>query len=264
MKIYISADIEGITGITHWNEADKTKPDYADFQKQMTAEVAAACRGALKAGATEIYVKDAHDTGRNINPGELPQEVKIIRAWSGHPFCMVQELDNTFAAAIMIGYHSRAGSSSNPLAHTLTGSLAFIDLNGEYLAEFHINALAAASVGVPVVFVSGDEGLAEDAKKLIPGITTVAVNKGVGASTISIHPQLAVKLIEDGVTAALSKAFINCKPVLPDKFHLKIGFKDQKNAYKISYYPGVKLLEPHLVGYECDNYMDVLRLFMFI
>ena len=264
MKIYISADIEGITGIAHWNEADKTKPDYSDFQKQMTAEVAAACKGALKAGAKEIFVKDAHDTGRNIDAAELPQEVKLVRAWSGHPFCMVQELDNTFDAAIMIGYHSRAGSNSSPLAHTLTGSLSFIELNGEYLAEFHINALAAVSVGVPVIFVSGDEGLTEDAKKLVPGITTIAVNKGVGASTISIHPQLAVKLIEDGVTAALSKDFSNCKPVLPDKFKLKVGFKDQKNAYKISYYPGAKLLEPHLVGYECHDYMDILRLLMFV
>jgi len=264
MKIYISADIEGVTGIADWNEADKAKPDYSDFQKQMTAEVAAACKGALKAGAKEIFVKDAHDTGRNINAAELPLEVKLVRAWSGHPFCMVQELDNSFDAAIMIGYHSRAGSNSSPLAHTLTGSLSFIELNGEYLAEFHINALAAASVGVPIAFVSGDEGLAEDAKKLVPGITTVAVNKGVGASTISIHPQLAVKLIEEGVTDALSKDYSNCKPLLPVKFSLNIGFKDQKNAYKISFYPGAKLLEPHLVGYECVDYMDVLRLLMFI
>jgi len=264
MKIYISADIEGITGIAHWNEADKTRPDYSDFQKQMTAEVAAACQGALKVGAKEIYVKDAHDTGRNINAAELPQEVKIVRAWSGHPFCMVQELDNTFDAAIMIGYHSRAGSDANPLAHTLTGSFAFIELNGVYLAEFHINALAAALVGVPVVFVSGDEGLTNDAKKLIPGITTVAVNKGVGASSISIHPRLAAKLIEDGVTTALSKNFSNCKAKLPKKFKLTIGFKEQKNAYKTSYYPGAKLLEPHVVGYECNDYMDILRLFMFV
>jgi len=264
MKIYISADIEGITGIAHWNETDKAKPDYSDFQKQMTAEVAAACRGALKAGGKEIYVKDAHDTGRNINAAELPQEVKLVRAWSGHPFCMVQELDNTFDAAIMIGYHSRAGSNSNPLAHTLTGTLSFINLNGDYLSEFHINALAAASVDVPIVFVSGDEGLAQDAKKLVPGITTVAVNKGVGASTISIHPRLAVKLIEDGVTEALSKDFSACRPTLADRFRLKIGFKEQKNAYKISFYPGAKLLEPHLIGYECNDYMDILRLFMFV
>ena len=96
MKVYISMDIEGITGITHWDEATKNKADYRVFQEQMTDEVVAACEGALNAGATEIFVKDAHDTGRNIITSRLPEEAIMIRGWSGHPFCMLQELDETF------------------------------------------------------------------------------------------------------------------------------------------------------------------------
>jgi len=114
MKIYISADIEGITGTTHWDEADKKNSDFKEFQEQMTAEVAAACEGALRAGATEILVKDAHDTARNIIASKLPREVRLVRGWSGHPFSMVQYLDETFHAVLMIGYHSRAGLDTNP------------------------------------------------------------------------------------------------------------------------------------------------------
>ena len=102
MKIYISADIEGITGVAHWDEATNDKPEFSEFQKQMTAEIKAACEGAFSAGATEIYVKDAHGTARNILASELPQEVKLIRGWSEHPFSMVQELDETFDTAMMI------------------------------------------------------------------------------------------------------------------------------------------------------------------
>ncbi|MCP4584196.1 MAG: amino acid amidase [candidate division Zixibacteria bacterium] len=264
MKIFISADIEGVTGITHGDETEKTKPDYSEFQKQMTAEVAAACKGALKAGAKEIYVKDAHDTGRNIIASELPQEAKLIRAWSGHPFSMVQELDDSFDAALMIGYHSRAGSNANPLAHTLTGSYSSIELNGEYLSEFTIHSYAAALVDVPVAFLTGDEGLILDAQKLLPAIAGLSVSKGIGASTISIHPKLAIKLIEEGVESALRKDLSACKLKLPRKFEVKVRFKDQKRAYKASYYPGAVLLEPHLIGFESGDYMDILRSLMFI
>ena len=90
MKIYISADIEGVTGVTHWDETDLTKGEYNQFREQMTAEVVAACEGALEAGATEIWVKDAHDSARNIIAAKLPQAAKLIRGWSGHPFIMVQ------------------------------------------------------------------------------------------------------------------------------------------------------------------------------
>ena len=85
MKVYISADMEGITGVTHWDEVDQHKPSYLKFQKQMSLEVAAACKGAKKGGATEIWVKDAHDSGRNILPEYLPGGVKLIGGWSGHP-----------------------------------------------------------------------------------------------------------------------------------------------------------------------------------
>ncbi|MBC8401034.1 MAG: M55 family metallopeptidase, partial [Candidatus Marinimicrobia bacterium] len=98
MKIYISADMEGICGSTNWDEANKDKGDYREFQQQMTAEVVAACEGALAVGADEIMIKDAHATGRNIIAAELPPKTQLIRGWSGHPYSMVQELDESFAA----------------------------------------------------------------------------------------------------------------------------------------------------------------------
>ena len=98
MKIYISADIEGTTGITDWEEAGKGHPTYQEFRERMTEEVVAACEGAIEAGAKEILIKDAHDSGRNIIAGRLPDCAKLIRGWSGHPFSMVQELDESFAA----------------------------------------------------------------------------------------------------------------------------------------------------------------------
>ncbi|HEX7107799.1 MAG TPA: M55 family metallopeptidase, partial [Aestuariivirga sp.] len=103
MKVYISVDIEGVAGITHWDETNKAHIDYPEFREQMTREAVAAIEGARAAGATEIWVKDAHETGRNLMTSMLPDDVRIIRAWAGHPLCMLQELDETFAAVMMVG-----------------------------------------------------------------------------------------------------------------------------------------------------------------
>jgi D-amino peptidase len=264
MKIYISADMEGITGTTHWDEVDKKSSDFEEFQKQMTAEVAAACEGALKAGAKEIWVKDAHADARNIIPSKLPQEVRLIRGWSDHPFSMVQDLDETFHAVLMIGYHSPAGSGDNPLAHTMTGDVTQIKINEVYASEFLLHTYAAALKNVPVVFVSGDEGLCEEAKSLIPSISTVAVKHGKGDSTINIHPQLAVEKIREGVQRALEGDVCKCNVRMPEHFSIEIKYKEHMKAYQSSFYPGTSLKDPHTIHFESDDYFEILRLILFV
>ncbi len=264
MKVYISADIEGITGATHWDETDKKSPDFEQFQKQMTAEVVAACEGALKAGATEIWVKDAHATARNIIASKLPREVRLVRGWSGHPFSMVQGLDETFQVGLMIGYHSAAGSDSNPLAHTITGRVAFIKINDCYASELLLHAYAAALVNVPIVFVSGDAGICKEAEAINPNIITTAVKQGLGNSTASIHPHLAVEKIQAGVQTALEGDVSSCHIQMPKRFYVEIKYKNHAPAYQSSFFPGASLKEPHTIQFESDDYFEVLRLFLFV
>ena len=264
MKIYISADIEGVTGVTHMDETLKNKPDYTEFQEQMTAEVLAACNGALKAGAKEIFIKDAHDSARNIIAAKLPEEVRLIREWSQHPFLMMQELDDTFDAVIMIGYHSAAASQTSPLAHTLTDKYSSIKINAKPASEFLINSYTAGLVGVPVVFVSGDKGVCDEALAFNERIWTVSVQEGIGSSTVSIHPHVATRKIEEGVEAALSKDLSRLKVKLPVLFKVKIEFRDHIRAYRASFYPGVTRLANKTIQFEHKDYFEVLRTLMFI
>ncbi len=264
MKIYISADIEGVTGTAHWDETVKEKPDYREFQEQMTDEVAAACEGSLNAGATEILVRDAHDTARNIIASKLPEQARLVRGWAEHPLFMVDHLDKTLDAVIMIGYHSPAGMDTNPLAHTMSGQVEYIRINGTLASEFLLYAYAAAMFGVPVVFVSGDEGLCREVTSFNKTIQTVAVKQGVGGSVVSIHPQLAVKQIKAGVESALKADLTLYKMQLPKEFRVEISFKKHEKAYKASHYPGVSLSSANVVSFENSDYFEVLRTFMFI
>ncbi|MBD3334141.1 MAG: amino acid amidase [Candidatus Eisenbacteria bacterium] len=263
MKVYISADIEGVTGTTHWDETDKKHGDFAAARDQMTAEVAAACQGALAAGAKEIWIKDAHHTGRNIDPAKLPEDVRLIRGWSGHPFSMIQELDESFQAMIMIGYHSRAGSGTSPLAHTLTGALNSITLNGAPASEFLLHAYGAALAGVPVVLVSGDEGLCQEIEGLNSSIATVSVMCGIGDSTVSIHPARAVRLIREGTQAALEADRSRCRLTLPGSFTIEINFKNHARAYRASFYPGMELADARTAIFTTGDFYEVLRMLAF-
>jgi D-amino peptidase len=264
MKVYISADIEGVTGSVDWAETEKKEADYAEFQEQMTAEVAAACEGAVQAGAEEIVVKDAHGSARNIIAAKLPEAAKLLRGWSGHPYLMMEGLDSTFSAAMMIGYHSRAGSNANPLAHTMSGSDLWVKINDRFASEFMINAYTAGLVGVPVAFVAGDAGLCEDAADLIPAITTVAVKEGTGSSNLSIHPHLAVRRIREGVQTALAGDLSRCLVKLPDHFVVEIRYRQHFKAYGNSFFPGACLVDPYTIHFEASDYMEVLKLFAFV
>jgi len=264
LKIYISADIEGITGVTHWDETMKSKGDYKEFAHQMTLEVKAACEGAIAAGADEIWVNDAHGSGRNIDHTVLPKNTRLIRGWSGHIFFMAQELDESFDAALFIGYHSAGGSDTNPLAHSMSTEIDYIKLNGEHATEFLVHAYIANYLKVPVVFVSGDLGLCDSVKGINSNIVTIPVKEGVGDSTVNIHPELALDLIKSGVQDSLKKNLYLCNICLPDEFLLEIKYKKHYDAYRKSFYPGAKQMGADVVEFKSNDYMDILRAMAFL
>ena len=265
MKVYISADIEGVCGSTHWNECDDDKPDWTEFRKQMTVEVAAACKGAIAAGAKEIYVQDAHATGRNISAKDLPDGVKMIRGWSGSPKAMVQELDDSFDALMFIGYHARAGSSGNPLSHTMRGSYVdYIKINEHYASEFLIHGLYAAFINVPVAFVSGDADLCQDVKSLNSNIITISVKEGIGDSTVNIHPKEAIEKIWQGAESALKGDLTQCLLPTYNKYNIEFRFKKHQQAFNASFYPGCKLINPQTITFSTEDYFEVMRMMHFV
>lgn len=265
MKVYLSADIEGTCGICDWSETERSaREDYAVYRDQMQREVNAACEAAIAAGAEYVYVKDAHDSARNLIPMELPERVRVHRGWSGDPLSMMSGLDSeTFDAVFFTGYHAWASCPGNPLSHTMNLRNNYVTLNGQYMSEFMMNAYTAAYYGVPVTFLSGDEALCESAKALIPGITTVAVNRGSGGAACSIHPAAAVREIREKAEASLSRRD-DCRLTLPDSFEMVISFREHRRAYSNSFYPGARLLAPTQVAFSAGDWYEMLRFSHFV
>ena len=265
MNVFLSADIEGTCGITDWAETERSTPyDYNYFKKQMTFEVKAACERAMAAGAEGIFVRDAHDSARNIDHAQLPQEARMMRGWTGDPLSMMSGLDQgEYGAVLFTGYHAWAASGGNPLSHTMNGRNEYVTLNGVRMSEFLMNAYTAGYYGVPVAFLSGDRALCDFARTLIPNIVTVPVNEGVGGGVISIHPDEAVDRIRSAAKEAVARA-PRCKVPMPDRFESEIRFREHKAAYSKSFYPGASLKEGKTVCFSTDDWYEMLRFYHFV
>src|SRR4030065_382371 len=77
MKILIACDMEGISGVAHWDHVTPGHAEYARFRRLMTHDVNAAIRGAFEAGADEVIVTDGHWDNRNILVEELDPRARL-------------------------------------------------------------------------------------------------------------------------------------------------------------------------------------------
>ena len=149
-KVFISADIEGTAFAATWDSTHIGGHDYERNRQEMTNEVLAAAEGAHAAGAELVVVKDAHGPGINIYPEQMPEYVQLIRGWTFEPRCMVEGIDESFDAAMYVGYHNAAGQEGNVLSHTIAGGVVQeIRVNGQIASEFLIYSYMAAYYGVP-------------------------------------------------------------------------------------------------------------------
>jgi len=265
MKIFISADIEGITTTTQWDEVIDSHPSYPPHAKQMTEEVLACINGAKKAGAKEFLVRDAHAGGNNIDTMRMPSGVSLLRNWSGHPYSMAEGVDKSFDAAMFIGYHSTAGRAGNPMSHTISSAkIHKIYVNGIPASEFLLFSWACALEGVPTVFLSGDKTLCEDYKGLHPLLVTCAVKDGIGATTINYSTEDTLKNISALSEKALSQDLSKALMQFPSQFEAEIEYKSHMSAQKASWYPGVERKSDTAVVFRANNYFEILRTLQWI
>lgn len=203
MRVYVSVDLEGIAGISTIDQITRGGTGYPAATRLMTAETNAAIAGAFDAGAEAVTVNDSHGTMDNLSAMELDPRARLI---IGTPKaqCMAQGLTPDFDAAVFIGYHGSAGSRG-VLAHTVSSNFAAVKLNGVLASEADINCLYAATQGVPVAFISGDNIICADADRFMPHATKVVVKEATGWSAAdSLHPLEAARAIMAGVRASLS------------------------------------------------------------
>jgi D-amino peptidase len=260
LKVFISVDMEGISGVVDRDQTSATGQDYERFRKLMTAEANAAIDGARDAGATHIVVNDSHGSHRNLLIEELHAPADLISN-SIKPMGMMAGLDDSYDAAIFIGYHAKASSAEGVLAHTGNGStIADVRVNGRSVGEGGINIHAAGALGVPVVLVSGDQAAIAEVRELVPNIEGVQVKEAIGtAAARSLRPEEAARLIREGTARAIRRRG-EIKPVpasLPARF--EVSFTDPSLALMAEQIPTVERTGSHTIAFVAEDYLEGYR-----
>jgi D-amino peptidase len=258
LKVFISVDMEGITGVVNWEDVSRTGKDYDRFRRIMTEEVNAAIEGALAAGATEIVVRDSHGSARNILPALLDPSARLIRDWSGGPKGMMEGIDESFDAVIFIGYHAKAGTPDALLEHTSSGNVADFSINGISMPEAGYNSLIAGYYDVPVVFTAGDKALCEQIEGLLGDVETVAVKEGIGAAALSLHPEVSHERIRAGVERALGNLDRFEPFKLDTPYTLVLRLKNEESVYNGSFFPGARRTGDWELTYTSDDFLEIM------
>ena len=261
MKILISADIEGISGVVDMEQIFPEARDYGRARRLMTKEVNAVIEAAFEHGADEVVVSDSHHHN-NILIEELYPRATLISG-SYQPLSMMQGIDNSVDAVFFVGYHARAGTPEAVIDHTYVFRAINVKINGKLMGEAGINGRLAGCFGVPVVFVSGDQKAIMCAKEELNNPVGVVVKESISRTAAKIYP---FPIVKERLTAGVSEAMKNIKLFKPTveegPVKLEVSFAISNMAEICLLIPGVTKEDGRIIIYTGKEYMEVFRVML--
>lgn len=266
MKILIAADMEGISGVTNWNQVTQGHFEYPRFRAILTEDVNAAVRGAFDGGAQQVVVTDGHGSGSNILIEALDPRARL-NAGNSSPFAMVQGIESRdFNGVIFIGYHARSGSSEGILAHTWSSQrVANVWLNDILMGEYGLNAALCGYFGTPVLMISGDQTTCAQAMELLGDLETAVVKLATSfQSAECLPPVVAQEMIQSAATKAVEKLKSGRRPkpfIVPEPVQLILEFRQVEMADSASRLPGASRLDGSRIAFTAPDMATAYKSF---
>ena len=263
MKLFLSTDFEGTSGIVAWEQIIGGNDEYEQGRRLLTDEVNAVIKGALDGGANEFVVNDSHHDMRNLRPQDLTGLATLITG-KHKPLYMMEGLNASFDGVCFVSYHGSIGAEHAVLSHTYNPRAIWeVRINGEIVGESGINALVAAHYGVPIIFVSGDAVTAKEAESIAPDAEKVVVKQSLGRfAAAHVHPTIACQMLRDGAQRAVSNISTMRPPEFTLPVPLEVTFLVADMAEMAAWIRGVERVGPRTVILSNDNLLDLYRMFV--
>lgn len=260
-KIFISQDMEGMSGVANFRGADLAKEgdDYENARQWATGDVNAAIEGAIEGGADDFTVREAH---HGLIYHKLHPKAKLVKGMPSSIWTM-DGLDSSFDAVMCVGFHARSGDGRGVLSHTWTGSFLDVSINGLLMSEARIGALIAGYYDVPVVMLAGDDVICTEVQDWLPGIETAVVKYALNRSGAICPPiDEAHAVIRAKAKAGMAK-IDQMKPYKIDPpYTLEIETVNPSYAQRMSLMPGSEYDGKRKVRYTCDDFLENHRAFL--
>lgn len=266
MRLYVSADIEGIPGVVSPESGRVGGFDHDWACNAMTDSVLAVCTAARDLGVEEVIVSDSHGNGQSIRHERLPDFVQLIRSWP-RPLGMMQGIEaGPFAGAVLLGYHAGAGSLRGLLAHTMSSEFIHeIRLNSQVASEARISAALAGEFGVPIVMVVGDDVTVAETSAFLPDAATATTKISYGSrSAMSPSPTVSNARITQALRIALERRERIAPLRIVGPVELQIRLRTSFVAEWLGYMPTVERIDGFTIRYHAADMKDVSRFLMFI
>jgi D-amino peptidase len=259
VNVLISVDMEGISGVVKGEHVQSDHREYGRFRKLMTAEANAAIEGALAGGADRVVVNDSHGGMTNVLIEDLNPAAELISG-SPKPFSMMEGIGPAVDKVFMVGYHAASGTGSAILEHTWSGRVIEVRLNDHMVGETGLNAALAGAYGVPVVLVTGDRAVCEEARALLGEIETVAVKDGAARTAARcLHPEVAQEQVRQAAERALAR---NVSPfVVPPPITLRVVFHRATHVDMAELVPGSRRVDGRTIEWVGDDMPAVYKVF---
>ena len=258
-KVYISVDMEGISGINGDDQTSAGAAEYGRARKLMAEDANAAIRGAFEGGATDVLVNDSHGGQRNLLPEDLDPRARLIsHSFKRHG--MMEGLDETFDAVIFVGYHAKADSPRGVFAHTGSGVVKDLIVNGKSVGEGGMNARLAQWFGVPVVLVTGDDVTVEQQKETAPSVRGVVVKRAINSRAVELRPLVEAR--REIQTAARESVAASSKvpPIRPMSYTIRMQFRNVNIPEVATAFSEIRLVAPDTVEFTRQTMPDAYRL----
>lgn len=264
LKIYISADMEGVAGVVTGEQLGPGGFEYERFREFMTAEVNACIEAARDAGATEILIADAHGNGQNLLIERLPDDVMVVRSWP-RPLGMMAGIDDTFDGAILLGYHASTANERGVRAHTFSSAnVTGFRLNGTSMSEGGMSAAIAGHFGVPIIMVSGDHVAVAETQVIVGDVEGAIVKWAMGFhSARTLTPAAAQDVIRDRTRAAIERIGEFEPFVLDTPVEMELSLKHYQPIELLAYLPGVERVNSHTIRFTGEDILEVSNFMTF-
>jgi D-amino peptidase len=265
IKIYISADMEGVVGAVTGEQLSPGGFEYEKFRGFMTAEVNAAIDAGRAAGATEFLISDSHGNGQNLLIEQWPDDVMVIRSWP-RELSMMAGIDESFDGVIFLGYHASTGNTRGVRAHTnSSASITGLRLNGIEMTEGSINAAIAGHFGVPVIMVSGDDVAVAENQVIIGDIEGAVVKWAMGFhSARTLTPEAGYEEIRTRTMSAINRIEDFTPYVLDTPIELELSLKNYRPVELLAYLPNVERLNSHTIRYVGQDMIEISNFLNFV
>ncbi|MEV8067366.1 M55 family metallopeptidase [Streptomyces sp. NPDC085995] len=261
MKILISADMEGATGVTWPGDVLPGTPQWERCRSMFTSDVNAAVLGFFDGGADEVLINEAHWSMRNLLLEQLDERARMLTG-RHKSLSMVEGVQHGDVDGIaFIGYHAGAGMEG-VLAHTyLANQITGVWLNDVRASEGLLNAQVAAEYGVPVVLVTGDDLACEDALGYAPEALKVAVKDHVSRyAAVCRTPARTAADIRAAAKQAAELA-VRHEPAEAGPFTVAVEFDAEHLAMAATVVPGVSRIGERKVAYTSATMYEGIRTF---